>query len=136
MAQFFIWETKFSVFVPTMDAQHKKLVELVDRFFSASKLSPDKARNGKLLAELIDYTVIHFEEEEKYMAAIGFSGLREHKMFHKALVARAQEVKKEFEAGEGVIQQEVLNFLKCWLVTHIQCRDKMYSQREMGNEVL
>jgi hemerythrin-like metal-binding protein len=125
---FFEWEEKFSVLVPPMDAQHKKLVDIVNRFFEASKLPPNKERNGKLLNELIGYTLTHFAEEEKFMESIAFPGLNEHKMLHKALVARATEVKKEFDAGTGAIQQEVLNFLKSWLLTHIQGQDKKYGQ--------
>lgn len=125
---FFDWDNKFSVSVDAMDTQHKKLVDLVNRFFEASKQPPNKDKSGKLLNELINYTLTHFAEEEKYMESIKFPGLVEHKMLHKALVTRATEVKKEFDAGNGAIQQEVLNFLKSWLMTHIQGQDMKYGQ--------
>ena len=125
---FFDWTDKFSVAVPAMDTQHKKLVDIINRFFEASKETPNKEKNGKLLNELINYTVTYIVEEEKFMESTGFPGLVEHKMLHKALVARATEVKRDFDAGTGVIQQEVLNFLKSWLMTHIQGQDMKYGQ--------
>lgn len=126
---FFEWDDKkLSLGVVAMDNQHKNLVKIVNRFYDASQQPPNKAANGKLLGELIQYTVTHFTEEEKYMESIKYPGLTEHKFQHKGLVTRALEVKKAFEAGTGAIDQEVLNFLKSWLMTHIQGHDMKYSQ--------
>ena len=132
---FMEWDdSKFGLGVSAMDNQHKNLIKLINRYFDASKQPPNKTANSKLLDELIQYTVTHFADEEKYMESIKYPGLTEHKFQHKGLVTRALEVKKAFDAGNGAIDQEVLNFLKSWLMTHIQGHDMKYSKHAAGKK--
>lgn len=124
---FFNWDLRtFSVSVPEMDSQHEKLVAIVNQIYDASKRPPNKPENGKLLGELMKYTLTHFHDEEKYMKSIGYPQLDEHKAQHKELVGNATKAKITFDSGDGTINPELLNFLKNWLMSHIQGHDKKY----------
>jgi hemerythrin-like metal-binding protein len=98
----------------------------VNRFNDASKEVADKTKNTQLLNELIQYTLTHFSDEEKFMESIGYPGINEHKMQHKWLVTRVTEFKAEFDAGTGKIDQKILIFLKSWIMNHIQSDDIKY----------
>ncbi len=81
----------------------------------------------KVLNELIDYTVYHFETEEKLMHAHGYEKLDEHKKIHKELVAQIGAFREKFLEGNAAVDVELTGFLKNWILNHIQETDKQYT---------
>ena len=81
---------------------------------------------GNILQSLIVYTATHFKDEEQLMQANGYPELTRHRTEHEKLVGQVLELQKKFQAGGGVLTSVVMNFLKDWLVTHIQGEDKKY----------
>jgi hemerythrin len=120
------WSPAFSVNVKKFDDQHKKLVELVNQLHDAMKAGEGNTMLGVVLQSLISYTGTHFADEEKMMQANAYPDLARHKAAHENLVKQVLELQKKAQAGGGVITLTVMNFLKDWLVTHIQGEDKKY----------
>jgi len=120
------WSPAFSVKVRKFDDQHKKLVELVNQLHDAMKAGQGHALLGTVLQSLISYTATHFKDEEQVMQANGYPDLVRHKGMHQKLVSQVLDLQKKFQAGGDVLTITVLNFLKDWLVSHIQGEDKKY----------
>jgi len=78
-----------------------------------------------VLDELIDYTKTHFAHEESLMQKTGYEGFDTQKRSHVELVNQALEIQKKFRNGTA-LGQEVMTFLKNWLINHIQGLDKQY----------
>lgn len=122
----FVWNEAFSVGVVTMDSQHKRLVELVNQFYDAMRQSKGDQILLSVLQELVNYTVVHFAAEEKLMQKVGFPKLTEHQQIHKGLTEQAKKLLEQVKAGKMVATVSVANFLKEWLVKHIQGADREY----------
>ncbi len=120
------WSDAYSVNIGLIDRQHKQLVELVNQMFAALKSGHGKDVVGQILADLVDYTQKHFAEEERMMARHGYPGLEEHKREHAALVRQVGEYAARLEQGSVSVSSELFNFLKGWLINHIQSVDKQY----------
>lgn len=121
------WNPKLSVGIAQFDQEHQRLVGMVNDLFDAMQAGKGKDALGRILDGLITYTQTHFAHEEQFMAQHGFPGLAEHKAEHVALAAQVAEVQKKYKAGNtGTLSLEVLNFLKNWLLKHIQGTDKNY----------
>ncbi len=121
------WSDEYSVKIKSIDQQHSKLVDLINQLHSAMKDGKGKEVIGKVISELISYTQVHFAHEESLMLKYSYPGYVKHKSFHDELVKQVLEIEKEFKAGKTVISQDVLNFLKKWLVEHIVGTDKLYT---------
>lgn len=121
------WSEHYSVKVKNIDNQHKKLVGLINELHSAMREAHGKDVLGKILNDLTDYTVFHFSTEEKLMKDNGYPGYIAHKSEHDKLTKQVTELKDNLESGKSVISQEVLFFLKDWLLNHIAVTDKKYS---------
>ena len=121
------WESKFSVKIKEIDDQHKKLFDLINSLHDAMKAGKGKDALGKVLTELVDYTVYHFGTEEKLFQKYGYPETAAHKKEHEALKKQAGELKTKFEKEGGVITIEVMNFLRDWLNNHILKIDMKYS---------
>lgn len=122
------WTDSFSVKVAEIDAQHKKLVELINKLFDAMKVGKSKDVMGEILTNLIAYTATHFKTEEMYFDLYNYPEKETHKSEHKKFVETVAKFRKDFDSGNATISLEVINFLKDWLTKHINGTDKRYSK--------
>lgn len=120
------WTENFSVSVQSIDDQHKKLIGLVNDLYDAMRAGKARDVLGKVLAELIDYTVYHFGTEEKLFQKYAYPDYKAHKKEHDDLTKTAVDLKEKFNNGNMMITIEVMNFLKDWLNNHILGTDKKY----------
>ncbi len=127
MSKFVEWSDALSVGIEEIDEQHKVLVELVNRMHQAIH-----ARRGSdvvkgILAELVDYTRIHFAVEESLMRILDYPGYEAHKIAHEALYRHVIQLQEKVETGRTAIGFELMHFLKNWLTKHIMEQDMNYS---------
>jgi hemerythrin len=121
------WTEKLSVGVKQFDAEHQKLVGMVNDLFDAVQAGKGKDLLGPILDGLISYTKTHFANEEKYFAQHQYPNFQAHKAEHDALAKQVLDVQAKFKAGaSAALSMEVMNFLKNWLVKHILGTDKAY----------
>ncbi len=126
---FMDWSDKLSVGVPSIDAQHKKLVSMVNELFDAMRSGHGKDAVGKTLTGLIQYTVTHFDYEEQLFAKTGYPDTAAHKKEHEDLKKKVSALQEKIKTGTSIgaaQSMEVMEFLKGWLVNHILVVDKKY----------
>lgn len=122
------WNDRLSVGIASIDKEHQKLVGLLNEFYVAVQAGHGKESLAKVLAALIDYTKVHVANEEQLFAKTGYPEAAAHKKAHDDLTQQVVEIQKKIrEGGNTMLSIETLNFLKNWLLTHIQGTDKKYS---------
>ncbi|MDR0499075.1 MAG: bacteriohemerythrin [Holophagales bacterium] len=121
------WNESLSVKVSRFDNEHKKLIGLVDELIEA--MSQGKGRDilSETLRELLNYTVIHFKNEEQAMQKYGYPAYEFHKAQHDEFVNKAMELKEGHENGHTAISVTVLHFLNTWVANHIKKTDFEYA---------
>lgn len=120
------WRPEFSVSVRQLDDQHGKLVGMVNELHDAMRVGKGKEVLGPILSSLISYTASHFAEEEKLMQQHGYPDLARHKPEHDKLTRQVLDLQKQYQSNGMVLSMTVMNFLRDWLVNHIQGEDKKY----------
>ncbi len=122
------WEKKFELGVDEIDTQHKKWVEILNRFIAAREANKEKEVLKDILQEVVDYTRYHFETEERHMKEHGYELLEQHKQQHAMLVKQVADVIRTININEkkAVLSLEVL--LKNWVLKHILTTDKIYGE--------
>ena len=120
------WSSGLSVQVNELDEQHKKLIALINSLQEAMRAGKGKDLVGKILNELVQYTVIHFSNEEKYFARFDYSETAPHMDEHKKFVQEVSAFKKEFDEGQIGLSIKLMSFLSDWLKNHIMGSDKKY----------
>jgi hemerythrin-like metal-binding protein len=121
------WRDQYSVGIPSIDAEHKKLIGLINDLHAAMLDGHGKEVMGKILDGLAAYTIAHFSREERLMQSHRFSGFERHKAEHDKLVKRVQDLQQTYRAGTASISVEVMTFLQNWLIGHIVGMDKQYT---------
>lgn len=120
------WSTKYSVGNPSLDTQHQKLVSVINEFHDAMKAGKGKDILGKILSDLINYTEGHFRYEEKLMEDAKFPGLFAQKTEHNKLTEQVLQFSEAFRNNNTTVSIELMQFLKAWLVNHIEGMDMKY----------
>jgi hemerythrin len=117
-----VWREQLSVGNDVIDADHKYLIEIINRVEQLMGLK----NPGGLAAELdrlTQYSTVHFEREEKIAAAVGYTQVPNLNDSHGKLLERLSQVRGEFDAvGTEWSQQAVEHFtafLRNWLIDHV-----------------
>jgi hemerythrin len=120
------WSSALDIGVEAMNAEHRKLLDIMNRLFDQAKAGAGKATLGATIRELGAYTVEHFSDEERYMQKIAFPDFERHRLIHQDLLRKFSAFQQEFDAGPGVVSDGFFSFLRLWLSAHIQGIDKKY----------
>ena len=120
---FIEWRADYNLDIDELDAQHRRLAEVVNRFDEAVRHGRGSRVMDEILNELIGYTQEHFAYEEKFMEEAGYSGLKRHKAQHRQLLQKVERLQYDFGQGSRRITTEVRDLLRYWLMNHILKND-------------
>ena len=126
--QFVEWKNEYSVGIESIDSQHKKLINLINTLQTAIDYSVGAKFEREALDELVDYTKTHFSYEEALMEQHGYPDFTTHRAEHELMIAKVDQVLIEYQRDQDSAMQNALNFLKDWLINHINGTDKQYSK--------
>jgi hemerythrin len=123
---FFEWSDDFSVNIAEIDAQHMRLVEMLNELYENMTNEQGTTVLGKVLTGLVEYAGTHFATEEHYMTTYDFPGYAEHKAEHEAFLAKAVDLLDRYAINPSLLGVETGRFLRKWLREHITGTDKLY----------
>jgi hemerythrin len=121
------WSRMLSTGINEHDTQHKKLIDLINQLNDAMLAGHGTNALGTVLAEMVNYTVLHFDHEEKLMEKHKYEDAQAHKAEHAKFVQTTGEFKKRFDSGHAVASAEIMDFLRGWLISHIMKTDKRFA---------
>ena len=118
------WNSTYNIGVDHIDKQHKIIFKLVNDLHDAiGKLDTDELV-GRTLIELVNYSKVHFADEEKYMREIGYPNLNNQINMHKQLNEEIVLMLKKLRRNDPLSIRQIYAFLQNWLVEHIKVEDK------------
>jgi hemerythrin-like metal-binding protein len=116
----FEWSRLFETGLPEVDAQHQRLVELVNQL-GQNVDSASPAHIDEALQALAAYTVYHFQCEEAIMAAaqVAPAHADRHRETHRRFIKQVGEWLARRKSEESISLHQLLDFLANWLIFHI-----------------
>jgi hemerythrin len=128
------WNDKLVTGVGEIDAQHKRLVGMINALHEAMKAGKSRDMVAGFIGELKSYASAHFDTEERLMERYGFPGLAAHRVEHNQFIEKVLDYDLCLQEGACVGPMDVMLFLKSWLTGHIQGTDQQYAPffREKG----
>lgn len=128
------WNDNLSVGVAEIDAEHKNLVSYVNRLSQALTVGSAPKTMEEILTGLVSYTQVHFRHEEELMSKFQYPAYAAHKKEHDDLTSQVTDFHARLQSGKTSFSLELLNFLRDWLINHIQKTDMNYRSffREKG----
>ena len=82
------WGEGLLVGIPEIDAEHEKIVNMINELHAAMKAGKGKSLMANILAEVEDYTKNHLAHEERLMVRYGYPEYSEHKAIHADFIVK------------------------------------------------
>jgi hemerythrin-like metal-binding protein len=124
MATYVAWKPYYSVGNSSLDAQHEEILKSIDELYAVMAAGKEDAKTRKVLERLVQYTLTHFQYEERIMQEANYPQLATHKLEHERMRQRTLELRANFSQVKA---SELLRFLKEWWTNHIQAEDRSYA---------
>jgi len=125
--KFVEWDNKYSIGVPEIDKQHKRLMEILNDTIKHSngvKIDERKYFN-KTKNKAVKYLKKHFETEEKILSKTNYEKLEEHKAEHKKFLDEIIKTNEEIDKNIREVNLFISTaYIKEWLLNHIKNFDK------------
>lgn len=118
---FAVWDDSLALGHDLIDAQHQQIVDMFNDLYEARHFGRSDTVLYDVIRRMMGYVRDHFSTEEGLMSAGGCPNLESHRSEHAFFVAEAERL----QSSSGEIDvDELLTFLKNWLLEHIGKTDR------------
>lgn len=117
------WSNDLSTGVSAIDSQHKLLLSYINKLHRAIQNYRDEQELLDILDALAGYAFTHFNTEEIFFTHSEYPLIDQHIAIHEEFKTKVVEFRKSVLEGKANVDTQVLDFLKNWLVEHIQGMD-------------
>lgn len=129
----FEWKNTYSVGIKEIDKQHKNLLGIGEKLVyvmeNTTKGLDQYDEIKRLLKELYEYTIYHFNSEEELMKKHDFLELPSHQFQHKLFVKKLEAMDLDgFDNDQLESTNQLLDFIANWITEHILKEDQKYSK--------
>lgn len=125
------WSDEYLLGVDLIDGQHKELFRIAGDAYDLLKnefLMDKYDKVVKLIEELKQYAVFHFETEEKYMMEIGYKKFFSHKIIHNDFIEQVNGIDLDkMDENQEEYLASIIQFVVDWIEQHILKMDKQYT---------
>ncbi len=125
--RFVEWQDAYSVGIEAIDNDHKKLLNLINQLQTAAHYQTDPQYEREAFDALVDYTKTHFQREEELMESHSYPAFTAHKAEHAAMIAKVDALMQRYHDQPHDTIEEAVQYLKKWLINHINGTDQAYS---------
>jgi len=133
------WMKDLAMGIPSIDAQHRELLERFDRFLDACAQAEARGIEEvhRLLEFLASYGDEHFAHEEKLMEERGYPLLEAHREKHQFFRAQLAGLRAFLDEPRSAIASLIhtRKFVLAWLVNHIKTDDQRMGEFLKGGDV-
>jgi len=120
------WGPRLETGIAIIDAQHKRLVDIINEFNDALVAGRSDEIMGAIFDELVAYTETHFGVEEKLMASHDYEDIENHRREHRVFTDQIKMDRDSFSTGAWSYEKKMRDYLRGWLVNHIAVSDRAY----------
>lgn len=128
--EYFPWSDAMMTGIASIDEQHQILVNMLN--MANDKLTNNTSRRvlEEIVRDLISYALYHFDTEEELMMTQRYpsDAQQQHFQEHRGFSAKVAKIQEDISHGQLVSPQDLLRFLKAWLVNHIMGTDKKMAE--------
>lgn len=129
-----LWDSSIETGHLIVDTQHQAIFKAFNRLLTAMNRGKGVNEIHMTLLFLKDYTQRHFTMEEGLMEQNQYPGTDTHRLLHREFIEKLEVLMDRSERGASVTVA-VMQFVKDWLLNHIQIEDKRLAQYLAKKEV-
>jgi hemerythrin-like metal-binding protein len=117
------WDEGIATGISTIDAEHRLQVTLVNALEQVLRQGTDRALADRTVAQLVDFTSVHFRSEELMMRLYAYPQLDAHGQEHARLLEQVAEIRRRVEQASFPEALAQVDALRVWLTAHMKSMD-------------
>lgn len=134
LAEAFPWDSRYNTNIPVIDGQHKLLLSYINKLHRGMQKGSDKKLLLEILDDLTGYAFSHFATEEIFFCRTAYPLTARHIEVHQNFRKTVTELREAVLDDKAFIDIALLEYLKTWLVDHIQQMDVGFAPYVMGTK--
>ncbi len=116
------WKQEYSVGIESVDYEHKKLIDLINRLHDAWLAQGDELSVQAFFGDLFRGISGHFALEEAFMRERSYDQLAVHKADHERLLEEIRDIMDDFD-NCGYSTDKLGLRLEAWFARHFETHD-------------
>ena len=120
-----VWTSALSVGVDRIDKEHQALVAMLNEVNQAIDSGQGDVAVAGVVGKMRRYAQEHFRTEESAMTDTRYPARESHMIEHDAFIEKMLDMEQNVGRPGSVSASEVRDFLRHWLMEHIQGTDKL-----------
>ena len=121
-----VWSEEYSVGVKELDAQHQKIIELINMLADSSEGEGDLKSIAYVVNEMHSYIIDHFSTEERMLKKKKYPGLKAQRASHDAFIKEFSYICLEVSRDRSGAVKRLTEYLGNWWSSHILEEDMQY----------
>lgn len=117
------WSDSLATNIEAIDGQHKLLLTYINKLHRSIEQNCSKNVLLEVLDALAGYAFTHFNTEEIFFTNSKYPDVEKHIQIHEKFKQQVVRFREAVTDGKARVDQELLHFLKVWLVEHIEGMD-------------
>ena len=122
------WQDNLNTGIPLIDIQHKTLFDLINYFFLMEE-ELDEEKIEFILKSIENYTLYHFNTEEKFFEKCDYDKKEKHILKHKEFVQLMEEIKQLKKENKFHLIKGILYSFNLWMYKHFSLEDMDYVEQ-------
>jgi hemerythrin-like metal-binding protein len=106
------------------DAHHQLQAAMIDAYEAALLGGAGRQLAADTLGHLVDFTAVHFLQEERLMSHRAYPRLEPHRLAHHRLLDQIRALEAEARVADAATALAALPRLRSWLVDHVAGMDR------------
>lgn len=116
------WSTSYEIGHDLIDSQHRIFLMLLNKLSVNIANGVSKEHMFRVMNELKKYAEFHFISEENEMYDCHYPGVKNHHNIHSEILFELTVLSERVSQGRAQ-PEEIVLFLKSWLINHILNED-------------
>ncbi|MEQ1602420.1 MAG: hemerythrin family protein [Methylophilaceae bacterium] len=121
------WDKSYEIGHELIDSQHRIFLMILNKLIKSIAQGVTKEYMFRTLMELKKYAEFHFISEENVMLDCGYLNVNQHQHIHSELLFEFTVLSDRVAQGRAE-PDEVVSFIKGWLLNHILHEDIQIAQ--------
>ncbi len=118
------WNESINIGHEQIDAEHRRLVELIVELQASLKEGIVNPHVGVALKGLVEFTQTHFATEQAEMLRTQYPEYHAHAAKHDEFTKQVVRLLRDLKAGDSVNAIQLITLAQHWLSDHIMTFDK------------
>ncbi|WP_300668972.1 bacteriohemerythrin [Desulfoluna sp.] len=125
------WDDSCKIQISLMDERNQRLMEIAAKLVELNAVKRKKEEDfeaiGEVLADMMEFARMHFNEEEKLLVGKQYPELNQHRREHKKFIKKMMGFRRLFSEDPGKVTDDAVGYVKEWLPSHIKEEDARYA---------